>query len=149
MVYVYAAAAVIGAIGAITEGNNADKVATRNAEIMNQQANDTRNATGEREALLRQRNNETLSSQRAAMLQNGIDPATGSALVGSEQQLRDAEMDALTLRYQGMTEARGMNMQADLTRFEGKTRKSQSRLSAAGKLLSAYTGYTSAGGYKG
>jgi len=134
-------------VGDIVGGNQADKVATRNAALLNERAGQSLQATAARELQLRDRNRQTLDAQRVAMLQNGIDPGSGSALVGTEQQIRDAEMDALQLRYEGLLQARVLRMEADMTRWQGKAAKRQSRLSAAGKLIGAGGDYLRASGF--
>lgn len=128
-------------VGAIAEGRQADAAGRQNQRILNEQADATLRATGERETALRRRNAEGFSSQRVAMLQNGVDASTGTALIGAEQQMRDAELDALTLRYEGLMQARGQRFDGDLARWEGRARKRQGYLSAAGKLVGAAGGY--------
>lgn len=132
---------VLSVVGTLAQGNQAAAVASRNADAMKQQATETRRATVERENLTRDRSAQVLSGQRAAMLQNGIDPTAGTAAIGTEQSTRDADMDALTLRYQGLLQAQQMDTQADLTRWEGQAKKRQSRISAVGQLLNASSSY--------
>ncbi len=141
------AAAVMQAVGSIAGGQAADKAARRNGALLDEQAAETRRATTNRENLTRDRNARTMSDQRAALLANGVDPTSGTALIGSGQNAQDAEMDALTLRYEGLMQARGQNMEADNVRYQGKAAKRQAYFSAASSLLSAgakYTGGTQA-----
>lgn len=129
------AAGTLQAIGTLTAGNEADRVGAANARALEGQAASVRAATVAREGMVRTRNREELSKQRAALLQSGVDPGSGSALVGVTQSTYDAELDALTTRYEGMLQAQGLDTQASMSRYEGKARKKQSRLSAAGQLL--------------
>lgn len=141
------AAAVMQAVGSIAGGQAADKAARRNGALLDEQAAETRRATTSRENLTRDRNARTMSDQRAALLANGVDPTSGTALIGSGQNAQNAEMDALTLRYEGLMQARGQNMEADNVRHQGKAAKRQAYFSAASSLLSAgakYTGGTQA-----
>lgn len=135
------AAGVLGAVSAISGGNAADKAGQRKGALLDAQADETRLATATRENLTRDRSTRSLSDQRAALLANGVDPTSGSALIGVAQSAQDAEMDALTLRYEGLMQARGQNMEADNARYQGKAAKRQSRLAAAGSLMMAAGGY--------
>lgn len=137
------ASTVMQVVGTITQGNTADKVGTYNSNVLNQRADAELQASGTRESMLRERNRQALSSQRAAMLANGIDPSSGSAGIGSEQQMRDAELDALTLRYEGLLQAKGLRDQGAMALWEGKTAKKQSRFDAASQLISSAGSYMS------
>lgn len=135
------AAGVLGAVSAISGGNAADQAGKRNGALLDAQATETRRATVTRENMTRDRSARTLSDQRASLLANGVDPTSGTALIGVTQSAQDAEMDALTLRYEGLMQARGQNMEADNARYQGKVAKRMSRLTAAGSLMMAAGGY--------
>lgn len=137
------AASVLQAVGSIAGGNAADRAGRRNGALLDEQAAETRRATVTRENLTRDRSARALSDQRAALLANGVDPASGTALIGVGQSAQDAEMDALTLRYEGLMQARGQNMEADNARYQGKAAKRQGYMSAAGSLLMAGNKYLS------
>lgn len=132
---------MLGAIGTIAGGRQAEAISSRNADLLNQQADATRRATVGKENLQRDRIASMMADQRARLLANGVDPGSGTAMVGVRQGMVDAEMDALTLRYEGLMQARDLNIQSDLTRWEGKAKKRQAYLSAAGQLMSAASGY--------
>jgi hypothetical protein len=136
------AAAVMQAVGSISGGQAADKAARRNGALLDEQAAETRRATTNRENLTRDRSARAMADQRSALLANGVDPTSGTALIGSGQSAQDAEMDALTLRYEGLMQARGQNMEADNVRYQGKAAKRQAYFSAAASLLSAGSKYT-------
>ncbi len=135
------AAAVVQAVGAISGGISADKAGRRNGALLDAQADETRRATLNRENLTRDKNARSLADQRSALLANGVDPTSGTALIGVGQSAQDAEMDALTLRYEGLMQARGQNMEADNARYQGKAAKRQGYFSAAGSLLMAGSKY--------
>ena len=140
------------AIGTLSNGQQAAAIGARNADVMLQQANETDRATAAREGMLRDRNAQSLSQQRVAMLQNGLDPGSGSALFTSSQSIRNAEMDALQLRYEGLMQSRAERMGADMERWKGKAAKRQSIFSAAGQIVSGGGNYMSMGkvpGYTG
>lgn len=135
------AAGVLNAVGSIASGNAAARAGRRNGELLDAQAVETRRATVNRENLARDRSARSLADQRAAMLANGVDPTSGTALIGVGQSAQDAEMDALTLRYEGLMQARGQNMEADNARYQGKAAKRQGYFGAAGSLLMAGSKY--------
>lgn len=140
------------AIGTLSNGQQAAAIGARNADVLLQQANETDRATVGRESLLRDRNAQSLSQQRVAMLQNGLDPGSGSALFASSQSIRNAELDALQLRYDGLMQSRAERMGADMERWKGKAAKRQSIFSAAGQIVSGGGNYMSMGkatGYTG
>ncbi len=146
------AGTALQAIGTLANGQQAAAIGARNADVLLQQANETDRATVGRESLLRDRNAQSLSQQRVAMLQNGLDPASGSALFASSQSIRNAEMDALQLRYDGLMQSRAERMGADMERWKGKAAKRQSIFSAAGQIVSGGGSYLSMGkvpGYTG
>jgi hypothetical protein len=128
-------------VGTLAGGSEAEKVGNYNAEGFERQAAATRLAAGERENLTRQRGARTLADQRAALLQGGVSPTTGTALIGVQQNAVDAELDALTVRYEGLMEAQGLQSQAAMSRYEGKSKKRQAYISAAGQLMSASSQY--------
>lgn len=135
------AASVLNAVSSIASGNAADRAGQRNGALLDAQATETRRATVTRENLTRERSARALSDQRAALLANGVDPTSGTALIGVGQSAQDAEMDALTLRYEGLMQARGQNMEADNARYQGKAAKRQGYIGAAGSLLMAGSKY--------
>ena len=137
------AGTALQAIGTIANGQQAAAIGARNADVLTQQANETDRATVAREGMLRDRNAESLSQQRVAMLQNGLDPASGSALFASSQSIRNAELDALQLRYDGLMQSRAERMGADMERWKGKAAKRQSIFSAAGQIVQGAGNYLS------
>lgn len=130
-------------MGTLSDGQQAAAIGARNADVLNQQADETARATVAREGVLRDRNRESLSQQRAAMLQNGLDPASGSALFTSSQAIRDAEMDALQLRYDGLMQSRAERMGASMERWKGRAAKRQSYFSAASQIVNGAGSYLS------
>lgn len=127
-------------VGTIAAGRQQAAVASRNAAMMREQAADTARAGYQREEMQRERSGSDLADMRAGLSANGM-PLTGSALVGVSQSMRDAEMDALMLRYEGLVESRGQRIAADMEEWQGKAKKRQAYFSAAGQLASAASGY--------
>ena len=135
------AGTALNAIGQIANGRQAAAIGNRNSAILNEQARQTDIATIGREGIARDRSAQSLSQQRVAMLQNGLDPSSGSALFATSQSIRDSEMDALTLRYEGLMQSRDLRMQADLAKWRGKAARNQSYLSAAGSIVQGAGSY--------
>lgn len=129
------AGTALSAISTISSGLQAAAVGKRNAQILNEQARQTDIATAGRESALRDRNRESLASQRVAMLQSGLDPSSGSALFATSQAARDTELDALTLRYDGLMQSRSQRMAAQDELWQGKARRNQAFFSAAGQIV--------------
>lgn len=138
------AAAATQAVGTIAAGHSASATAKYNAGVLDQQARQTLQVGAEREGVMRERTQQDAASQRVALLQSGVDPGTGSALVGVSQGYRDAEMDTLMARYETMLESRGQRMAAQQQRYQGKTAKRNAYLSAAGQLAGTASGYLGA-----
>ena len=136
-----AAGQALQIVGTITAGENAGRVGNYNSQVLNRQANETLRGAQAREQLQRERSGADLATMRAGLSQNGVAPASGSALVGVSQSMRDAELDALTLQYEGVMEARGQRMQADMEKWQGKVSRRQAYISAAGQLASAASSY--------
>lgn len=141
MMFMAIAGKALQTLQPVMEGRQAEKVADYNAKQLNAAASAQERATIEREGMLRRRNEQGFSAQRVAMLQNGVDAGTGTALIGTEQQLRDAELDAQMERYQGLMQARGLRHQAAMVRYEGKAKRRQAYVSAVAQLLQSAGSY--------
>jgi hypothetical protein len=139
-------AGVLNTLGTLASGQEAERVGNANADALQGQAGAVRAATVSREGMVRARSQRDLASQRAALNQSGVSPTTGTALVGVRQSTYDAELDALTTRYEGLLQAQGLDTQASMSRYEGKARKKQSRMSAAAQLVGTAASAYFAGG---
>ena len=138
-----AAATAFEVIGTVASGRQAEAVGNYNAAQLEEQGRFALQSSSQRAALQRQRSREALSTQRVAMVQNGLDPTSGTAAFVTEQSMRDAELDALQQEYEGLMQARGYDAQAAVTRAEGKFKKRQANLSAVGKIIGATGSYLS------
>lgn len=121
------------------------QLSERNAAIVGQQ-------TDASESLQRRRAGQVLASQRASILQGGLGSG-GSMGALAAQSGRDAEMDALNIRYEGglrqtslLEEAKQLKWQARQMRRGAKMALATSFLSAA---ASGYGAYAGAGGMSG
>ena len=134
MSWLYVAVAVVSAVGAISAGNAADESAKYNAKILNQNAEVERAQSSVREDAQRRKSRQVLGAQRAAFAQAGTGSG-GSALDVMNQSSRDAELDALTMRYEGDLRARGLKAQAEGEKYQGRMAKKASYFKATGSLI--------------
>lgn len=134
----------LSVIGAISQGNaqaaqyraqaqaqeyNA-RISQQNATIASQQSN-------AREDRQRREARQVLGAQRASLVQN-LGGLYGSAGDIAEQSARNAELDALNIRYEGELQRRGYLSQADLDNQQAQ--QARANASAAKRA-----GYVSAG----
>ena len=151
------AASAMQAVGAIQQGKMAEaqgraqqQAANYNARMKEIEAGITREQTNAREEQQRRQARQILGKQRAAVAQAGIGWG-GSALDIMEESATLAELDALTIRYEGDLKAKGLLAEAEFDRYSGevsaamgKAAKRASYVSAAASILSG-----AAGAYKG
>jgi hypothetical protein len=123
------ASAVIGAatsaVGAIQQGQAQDAQARHQAALSDRQATiEEQNRVAalqqgaEDERRTRQQQRYVLAQRQAAAGQSGIDPGFGSPLLVGEQAEIDAELNALTTRYQSQLAARGYGLRAEGARAD-------------------------------
>lgn len=150
------ASSAMQAIGAIQQGQAAEAQAQaqananrRNALIKEMQAGIERQQANIREEQQRRQARGLLGRQRAAVAQAGIGFG-GSALDVMEDSANKAELDALTIRYEGDLRSRGLLADAESERYEaevalvaGKNAKKAAYISAGAAVLSG-----AAAGYK-
>ncbi len=140
MAMLSAASTAMSAIGAISQANSAKGAAEYNAAIMEQNAATERQQAGQREDAQRREARMVMGEQRAAYSQAGVGLA-GSAADVMQQSAATAELDALTLRYEGDLRARGLMAQAVGERAAGRSARNAGYLSAAGTVLGGVGGY--------
>jgi hypothetical protein len=128
------------AIGQIQQAQVAKKAADYNAALAEQNAAVQRQQAGAREEAQRREAGQVLGAQRAAFAQSGGGMG-GSAADVMQQSATNAELDALTLRYEGELRARGLEAEAAGERFAGKAALSQGYFNAAPTILSGASQY--------
>lgn len=151
------ASSAMQAVGAIQQGKMAAaqgeaqmNAANYNARMKEIEAGITREQANAREEQQRRQARQVLGKQRAAVAQAGIGFG-GSALDIMEQSATFAELDALTIRYEGDLKAKGLLAEAEYDKYSGqvamamgKAQKKAAYVSAAASMLSG-----AAGAYKG
>jgi hypothetical protein len=157
--WVYIASAAIGAVGAISSGQQQKtqfqayaQANEYNALAQQQRAQTSRLVAGEREQMQRRESAFAIGKQRAAAAESGLGLGGSTGDLTSQSELF-AEMDALNVRYQGELEASGLMSQANLEGWQaGVNRQSGSSaaalgyVGAAGQILSSYGGYLASSG---
>ena len=139
------AGAAVQAIGAIQQGNAAKAAADYNASMLERNAEIERSQANQREEAKRREARGLLGKQAAAFAQSG-GGLDGSAADVMKQSATYAELDALTLRYEGDMRARGFENEARMERFAGKQARKAGYFKAAGSILSGAGAYYGAGG---
>lgn len=160
--YWYIAAAALKVAGGIADANSgagqiraeAD-AADQNARILDEKALQVGSEGARNEEAVRRQYRQLAGEQFAAASEGGFN-ATGSVLDIVRQSARDAEVDALNVRYGAQTEARGyrleaanMRAQSVIARKLAKRAKLAGYLSAGGEGASMLGGGAKGGGFNG
>jgi hypothetical protein len=127
-------------------GQNAKKVADYNAEINTQNAADAR-AKALSDADERMQAARVLKGkQKLAYAAAGVDTESGTPLDTMMQTAKDAEMDAANIIKEGELTSRNYLSQAELVRYEGRTKAQSATIGAGATILqgagNAYRSYT-------
>lgn len=147
------ASTAVQAVGAIQAGQAAQEEANAraqaniyNAKVKEMQAGIARQQADAREEQQRRKGRQLLGAQRAAIAESGVG-FMGSALDIAEESSTRAELDALTIRYEGELESKGLLADAEQERYESKVNVMAGKNAMAGAYLSA-TGAILSGGSK-
>lgn len=127
------AATMMGGLAAKGQADAQSDIADYQSIVAEQNADATRKQAGIEEDEARRAKRRALGLQRAAEAESGVE-FSGSALDLLEQSSRDAEFDALSIRYIRELEARGYDNAATLADYEAKayTKQGQVALYSAG-----------------
>ena len=149
-----AASTAMSAVGAMQQGAAAaaqgraqQQAQQYNAAIKEQQATLARQQAGARQQQQRRGARQLLGQQRAALAQAGIGLG-GSALDIEEQSAAMAELDSLTIAYEGELQAQGLLAAAkqdlyygEVAAVRGKNAQTASYFSAGASILSGAASY--------
>jgi len=130
-----AVGAATQAVGAVVAGNQAAAAANATAQANDNAAKVAEAEGAINEAAVRNNNRRLLGKQIAGTAANGV-TLSGSPLDFTLDSLVDAEMEALTARYQGTTQANNLRTQATMDRYSAKTAKTNGYLGGAAALIS-------------
>jgi hypothetical protein len=140
---------VLGAYGTVQQGKAADDqaqfaaaVANRDAKLSEANAEVTNLQAGQREEQQRREAARRLGAIRGQIAQSGTGLGGSNADIYG-QSARDAELDALNIRYAGLMESKGLLNQASAQRtnaqgliMEGKQAKQAGYMRAGTQLVS-------------
>lgn len=141
------AAAGAGTYVAVQSSKNAAKAAKYNQEIAEENMDIAAGQAAQNEDAQRRRARFFLAKQRAAQAETGLE-FSGSQLDIYEQSATEAELDSLTVRYQGELERRGFAQDASMAAFEGGVARQQRQaaliqggVNTGSAMLSGYSSY--------
>lgn len=126
---------VMGATGAISEGQAAKSQAGLQAAINEQQASRERQISAAEERDFRQKTSQAFAERRAAMGKSGVDIGTGTPLMAASDFAAEAELNALRIREGGITRAERLQQEADLMQMAGRGAAKRERFRAGASLL--------------
>ena len=132
--------------GLLYSGSAEEAAADQEAAIMRRNSVAIRQQTVQTEEALRRKQASFLAEQRAAMTQSGFDSDSGTNRDIAYQSETLAELDAMTLRYEGEMRALGIQTAAGQRESEGKAARTASIIGAGGALLSGYGDYSKSAG---
>lgn len=144
MAWLQIAAAVVGAIGSISQAQAAKNAANYNAQLAERNAVIARQQAAANEDAQRRHANRVLGRMRSGYGASGV-TSEGSPLDVLEDSVAEAELDALNIRYQGELGAMGYQSEAAMQRTAGKNAMRQGYFRAAGSLLGAGANYYAQG----
>lgn len=128
-------------MGELSSANQQSGQANYQAQIAGQNATAAQQQANAKEELIRRENAQRLGTQRAQAAQSGFDPSSGSLLKIQGDSAANAELDALTARYEGQMQGLSYNNQAAGFRSQASNAKTTGMFNAAGALLSARASY--------
>lgn len=130
-----AGAALYGAYAQNEAGRQQQKIANRNAELLDASAADAIQRGEEQARQVKRQARSLRGRQRAAAAGGGVDVNSGTALDLQEETTALGEIDAATLRKNAFREAWGIRMQASNQREAGAFAKRTGRNQAIGTLI--------------
>lgn len=126
----------LSAASSIMQGNQAKAQADAQAELLDTQAQQTRLNTVRKEALVRRQGARQRGAARAAIGATGL-LTSGSTLDALVEDKGANELDALTVRYDGLLSAYNISSQAELTRYQGRAAKKAGYIGALTTVASS------------
>lgn len=129
------AGTALSVIGAIQQGKAEQQSAIVNTEIANRNANIAESNAKAEEETTRRRQLQARGSQRAAISASGI-TLEGSPLDVLESTAIEQELEALSIRNRGQTEASNFRTEAEFSTQRGNAARKASQIRAGTALLS-------------
>ena len=134
----------VAAVGAISQGQQAKSAAKYNEKLAENQAVGARQEAAAAADRQQRQSAKTIGSMQATYAASGVG-LEGSPLEVLEESARNAELDRLTILWNGEGRAQGYQNTAELERSRGKNAMASGYLSAAGSVMK---GFAMSGGGK-
>lgn len=131
------------AVGAIYSGYSEGSAADAEAANARSNASMTRMQTSAQEDMQRRQMRMRAGESRAAAVESGFDPNSGSLGAMQAKTAAEMELDVLTARYEGELQALSFDNEAASHKSRAKAARRQAWLNAAGTV------FGSAGNYAG
>jgi len=134
---VSAAAAAVGVAAQISQAHQQEAAADADARMAKQNQAIATEQAAAREDAFRRQGAQQLGRQAAATAQTGVDVGSGSAIDVIRQSAVNTELDAQTIRYQGLMQGFGFQRQAGLAQAKSKAIAAAVPLGVASTILGA------------
>lgn len=130
-----AAGGILGAYGSIQAGNANQRMAEREADVLDYRANLAIENGAFAAQQVRKQGKAVAGSQKTGYAAQGVVVGDGSSGQMLEQTDKMSEQDALQVKLNAAREYWGLREQAKQTRYQGDLAKYKGRLDAIGGLL--------------
>jgi hypothetical protein len=130
-----AAGGILGAYGSIQAGNQNQRLAEREADVLDYRASLVEEQGKFGAEQTRKKGTAIQGAQKAGYAAQGVVVGDGTSGEQIEQTAKLSEQDALQIKLNAAREAWGLREQAKMTRYRGDIAKLQGRLNAVGGLL--------------
>lgn len=144
-----AVSTAVGALGAVYQGNAAAAQANAQADNAAMNARNARLQGNAQEETMRRRNALQMGNVRAAAVETGFDPNSGSLASLQVNNAQEMELDALTSRYSSNLDAISFDNEAATRRSQASAARKSGYLNAFGTLAlgaASYGGLSKIGG---
>lgn len=137
LAWIGAASGVVGAVGTVVSGMQAQQQGKTQAAILRQQADRERQQAETDSQDFRDQQSRLLAQRRAVLGGSGVDFSTGSPLLASEDFAGETELQALKIKTGGEVRGTRLEQQAMLIRQQGNDALTGSLFRGGASLLEA------------
>lgn len=130
------ASAAVGAVGKISEGQQAKKAAKYNAQMSMYEAQDAEEVASQQALEIQRQGRQVEGAQKAAFGARNV-ARSGTALDLLSDTAALTEMDVITTRNNAAREASGIRQGAKFTRSQGAAYARQANIQAGASLLTS------------
>jgi len=141
VLYIAAAAAVVGAAASVYSGAQAQNAADANAELSRREGEQQKDAAMAQADKIRKAARAQAGAANAALAASGVSVGDGTALRINEQIYKDSEQDAYNTLLTGSRAQTTANNQANVLTAQGNAAMISGGLNAGASLLSSGSNY--------